>query len=152
MKTASRGCGACWAARMDIFYNRRACPGSPPPASGVRVMAAGSDDSTGGGFQPLRSRAPTQDGAPIMTDQPAGVTPGEISALLSHARQLGPGTSLDEQIAYHERKASLLSRCAADLGSVEAHEVAADAWHYVAGPRRRPRAPADPGARPRRSP
>ncbi len=68
-----------------------------------------------------------------MTDQPARVTPGEISALLSHARQLGPGTSLDEQIAYHERKASLLSRCAADLGSVEAHEVAADAWHYVAG-------------------
>ena len=42
-----------------------------------------------------------------MTDQPARVTPGEISALLSHARQLGPGTSLDEQIAYHERKASL---------------------------------------------
>jgi hypothetical protein len=68
-----------------------------------------------------------------MTDQPARVSPGEISALLDHARQLGPGASLDEQIAYHERKANLLSRCAADLGTVEAHEVAANAWHYVAG-------------------
>jgi len=68
-----------------------------------------------------------------MTDQPARVTPVEISALLTHARQLGPAASLDEQIAYHARKASLLSRCAADLGTAEAHEVAADAWHYVAG-------------------
>jgi hypothetical protein len=68
-----------------------------------------------------------------MTDQPARVTPGEISALLDHARQLDSTASLDEQIAYHERKASLLSRCAADLGTVEAHEVAADAWHYLSG-------------------
>ena len=67
-----------------------------------------------------------------MTDQPARVTPGEISALLDHARQLAAGgASLDEQIAYHERKANLLSRCAADLGTAEAHQVAADAWHYV---------------------
>jgi hypothetical protein len=67
-----------------------------------------------------------------MTDQPARVTPGEISALLDHARQLMTGgTSLDEQIAYHERKANLLSRCAEDLGTAEAHQVAADAWHYV---------------------
>jgi hypothetical protein len=67
-----------------------------------------------------------------MTDQPARVTPGEISALLDHARQLmAGGASLEEQIAYHERKASLLSRCAADLGTAEAHQVAADAWHYV---------------------
>jgi hypothetical protein len=43
------------------------------------------------------------------------------------------GASLDEQIAYHERKASLLSRCAADLGTTEAHEAAADAWYYLAG-------------------
>jgi len=69
-----------------------------------------------------------------MTDQPARVTPGEISALLDHARQLAAGgASLDEQIAYHARKADLLSRAAADLGTVEAHEVAADAWHYLAG-------------------
>jgi len=69
-----------------------------------------------------------------MTDQPARVTPGEISALLDHARQLtAGGASLDEQIAYHARKADLLSRVAADLGTVEAHEVAADAWHYLAG-------------------
>jgi hypothetical protein len=66
-----------------------------------------------------------------MTDQPARVSPGEISALLDHARQLSRGSSLDEQIAYHERKASLLSRCAADLDTAEAHQVAADAWHYV---------------------
>ncbi|HEX4659745.1 MAG TPA: hypothetical protein VH307_20350 [Streptosporangiaceae bacterium] len=67
-----------------------------------------------------------------MTDQPARVTPGEISDLLDHARQLmAGGASLDEQIAYHERKASLLSRCAADLDTAEAHQVAADAWHYV---------------------
>ena len=67
-----------------------------------------------------------------MTDQPARVTPGEISALLDHARQLiSGGASLDEQIAYHERKASLLSRCAADLDTAEAHLVAAEAWHYV---------------------
>jgi hypothetical protein len=66
-----------------------------------------------------------------MTEQPARVTPGEISALLDHARQLSRGSPLDEQIAYHERKASLLSRCAADLDTAEAHQVAADAWHYV---------------------
>ncbi|HEX3388957.1 MAG TPA: hypothetical protein VHT94_07960 [Streptosporangiaceae bacterium] len=67
-----------------------------------------------------------------MTDQPARVTPGEISALLDHARQLiAGGASLDEQIAYHEHKASLLSRIAEDLGSAEAHQAAADAWHYL---------------------
>jgi len=69
-----------------------------------------------------------------MTDQPARVTPGEISALLDHARQMiGGGASLDEQIAYHQRKASLLSRVAADLDTAEAHLVAADAWHYLGG-------------------
>jgi hypothetical protein len=67
-----------------------------------------------------------------MTGQPARVTPGEISALLEQARQLGPGASLDEQIAYHAQKADLLSRIAADLGTIEAHEVAADAWSYAA--------------------
>jgi hypothetical protein len=67
-----------------------------------------------------------------MTDQPARVTPGEISALLDHARRVNPGASLDERIAYHEHKAHLLSRIAADLGTAEAHQVAADAWHQVA--------------------
>ena len=67
-----------------------------------------------------------------MTDQPARVTPGEISALLDHARQLMTGgASLDEQIAYHQRKALLLSRVAADLDTAEAHLVAAEAWHYA---------------------
>jgi hypothetical protein len=66
-----------------------------------------------------------------MTDQPARVTPGEISALLDHARQLSPATPLDEEIAYHERKASLLSRVAADLDTAETHLVAAEAWRHV---------------------
>ena len=66
-----------------------------------------------------------------MTDQPSRVTPGEISALLDHARQLTPDTPLDEQITYHQRKASLLSRVAADLDTAEARLVAAEAWHYV---------------------
>ena len=66
-----------------------------------------------------------------MTDQPARVTPAEISDLLDQARHLTPGADLADLIAYHEHKAQLLSRIAADLGTTEAHEVAADAWHYV---------------------
>jgi hypothetical protein len=66
-----------------------------------------------------------------MADQPARVTPAEISALLDTARQLSPAAPLAEQIVYHERKASLLSRVAADLGTAEAHLAAADAWHYL---------------------
>jgi hypothetical protein len=67
-----------------------------------------------------------------MTDQPARVTPGEISDLLDHARQLiSGGASPEEQIAYHQHKASLLSQVAADLDTAEAHQVAADAWHYL---------------------
>ena len=66
-----------------------------------------------------------------MTDQPARVTPAEISDLLDQARQLIPGADLTDLIAYHEQKALLLSRIAADLGTTEAHEVAADAWHYL---------------------
>jgi hypothetical protein len=66
-----------------------------------------------------------------MTDQPARVTPAEISDLLNQARGLTPASSLAEQIAFHERKALLLSRIAATLDTPEAHRVAADAWHYV---------------------
>ena len=67
-----------------------------------------------------------------MTDQPSRVTPGEISALLDQARRLTAADApLAEQIAYHERKAELLSRIAARLDTAEAHQVAADAWHYV---------------------
>jgi hypothetical protein len=68
-----------------------------------------------------------------MTDQPSRVTPAEISALLDQARQLIPGADLTDLIAFHEQKALLLSRIARDLGTTEAHEVAADAWHYVSG-------------------
>ena len=66
-----------------------------------------------------------------MTDQPRRVTPGEISDLLDAARQLDASTDLDGQIAYQQRKASLLSHVAADLGTADAHLVAADAWRYV---------------------
>jgi len=68
-----------------------------------------------------------------MTGQPARVTPGEISGLLDQARQLTPGADLADLISYHEHKAQLLSRVAADLGTAEAHEVAADAWHHLSG-------------------
>jgi hypothetical protein len=66
-----------------------------------------------------------------MTDQPARVTPAEISALLDQARRLTHDAPLDDRIAYHERKARLLSRVAAHLDTAEAHQVAADAWHQV---------------------
>jgi hypothetical protein len=66
-----------------------------------------------------------------MTDQPSRVTPAEISALLDQARGLTRASPLADQIAYHERKASLLSRIAAHLDTLEAHQVAANAWQYV---------------------
>jgi hypothetical protein len=92
--------------------------------------APAGDSNTGRGLA-LRLSARVQEGTTIMTDQPARVTPGEISDLLDHARQMISGASLEEQIAYHERKALLLSRVAADLDTAEAHLVAAEAWHYV---------------------
>jgi hypothetical protein len=79
-----------------------------------------------------------------MTDQPARVTPAEISDLLNQARALTPASSLAEQIAYHERKALLLSRIAAHLDTHEAHQVAADAWHYVGQLARQPNQEARP--------
>jgi hypothetical protein len=66
-----------------------------------------------------------------MTDQPSRVTPAEISDLLDQARRLDRDASLADQIAFHERKARLLSRVAASLDTVEAHQVAAEAWHYA---------------------
>jgi hypothetical protein len=67
----------------------------------------------------------------MMTDQPARITPDEISALLDQASGLTSESALADQIAYHERKARLLSRIAATVDTPEAHRVAADAWHYV---------------------
>jgi hypothetical protein len=66
-----------------------------------------------------------------MTDQPARVTPGEISAFLDQLRAITPDTPLPERIRFFERKAHLLSRIAAHLDTAEAHQVAADAWHYA---------------------
>jgi hypothetical protein len=78
-----------------------------------------------------------------MTDQPARVTPGEISDLLDQAtRLMRDGGSLDVQIAYHEKKAMLLTRMAAYLDTAEAHQVAAQAWHDTATLARRRDTPA----------
>jgi hypothetical protein len=73
-----------------------------------------------------------------MTGQPR-VTPADIADLLDTAHRMRAGATLDEQLAYHERKAELLSGVAADLGTAEAHLVAAEAWEYAAelGARRR---------------
>jgi hypothetical protein len=67
-----------------------------------------------------------------MTDQPARITPGEISDLLDQGRHLAPAAPLADQLAYHERKAELLSRIAARLETADAHQVAADAWDHAA--------------------
>jgi hypothetical protein len=66
-----------------------------------------------------------------MTDQPARITPGEISDLLDQASGLIGTSSLADQITFHERKALVLSLLADRLNTPEAHRVAADAWHYV---------------------
>jgi hypothetical protein len=69
---------------------------------------------------------------PVHHDRPARVTAAEIADLLNHARRLmAEDASLADQIAYHERKALLLSRIAVHLDTAEAHQVAADAWHYA---------------------
>jgi hypothetical protein len=67
-----------------------------------------------------------------MADQPARVTPGEISALLDQVRQLTPDCDPGERLAYFDRKADLLTRVAEDLGTIDAHEVAAGARAYAA--------------------
>ena len=64
-----------------------------------------------------------------MASQPSRVTPAEISALLDTARNLSADAPLAERLAYHERKARLLSRVAADLDTADAHLAAAEAWH-----------------------
>jgi hypothetical protein len=68
----------------------------------------------------------------MMTDQPSRVTPAEISALLRSMAGLSRETPPGEQIAWHERKAALLSRIAADMDTPEAHAVAAEAWDQLA--------------------
>jgi hypothetical protein len=67
----------------------------------------------------------------MMADQPARITPGEISALLDRASGLTSQSPLADQIAFGERKALLLSLLADRLNTPEAHRAAADAWHLV---------------------
>ena len=67
-----------------------------------------------------------------MTDQPARVSPGEISGLLDQLRRLPPDAPLADRLAWHQRKAGLLTRIADHSGDPAAYEVAADAWGQVA--------------------
>jgi hypothetical protein len=67
----------------------------------------------------------------MMADQPARITPGEISALLDQASGLTSQSPLADQIAFGERKALLLSLLADRLNTPGAHRAAADAWHQV---------------------
>ena len=68
-------------------------------------MAPASVASTGRGF-PFSCPSTTQEGTPIMTDQPARVTPGRSAPCSTRPRRLTRGGgSLADQIAYHERKA-----------------------------------------------
>ena len=66
-----------------------------------------------------------------MPGEPRRVAPSEISDLLDMACRLKPHSPFSERRAYFQRKASILSRIAADLDTSEAHIVAADAWHYL---------------------
>jgi len=64
----------------------------------------------------------------MMTDQPARVSPDDISTLLAQLVPLAPDATPAERLESCERKAQLLTRIAEVLGTTEAHDVAADAW------------------------
>ncbi len=64
-----------------------------------------------------------------MAEQPASVTPADITALLRDMAAITPDTPLADQLAWHERKARLLNQLAASLDSPAAYQVAAEAWH-----------------------
>jgi hypothetical protein len=66
-----------------------------------------------------------------MTDQPRRVTLAEICELLAAALALPLNAPLDDQIAFHERKARLMSRIARDLDTSDAYGTAAEAWHQA---------------------
>ena len=98
----------------------------------IRVAPAGVRRTGRGPFRLSLPEHHSGRNPTIMTDQPSRVTPAEISALLDQVRRLtAEDAPLTDQIAYHERKASLLSRIAAHLDTPEAHQVAANAWQYV---------------------
>jgi hypothetical protein len=63
------------------------------------------------------------------TDQPSRVSPADIVSPLRDMAALRPDTPLAEQLAWHERKAQLLSQIAAGLDTAEAYLAASDAWH-----------------------
>ena len=87
----------------------------------------------------------------MMTDQPrpgqpARVSPAEISDLLGQALALPRFAPLADRIAWHERKAALLTRIADGLDTREAHEVAAGAWDQLCALAAELRGKADGGA------
>ena len=69
-----------------------------------------------------------------MTDQPRRVTPAEICELLAAALPMPLDAPLDDKIAFHERKARLMSRIARDVDTSEAY---AEAWHQAGALARR---------------
>ena len=94
----------------------------------IRVAPAGVRRTGRGPFRLSLPKHHSGRNPSIMTDQPARVSPGEISAFLDQLRAITPDTLLAERIRFFERKAALLSRVAASLDTAEAHQVAADAW------------------------
>jgi hypothetical protein len=63
------------------------------------------------------------------TDQPAHVGAADIAALLRDMAALTPETPLRMQLAWHERKARLLSQIAAAIDTADAYLAASEAWH-----------------------
>lgn len=63
--------------------------------------------------------------------QPSPVQPREISALLDQLHRLAPG-DVAGRLAFHERKADLLTRIAAEMGTDQARQAAADAHAQAA--------------------
>ena len=69
----------------------------------------------------------------MMTGQPSRVTPAEINVFMDQVYELGRQRtpSLDELIAFHTRKAELLSRIAAQMNDRESRREANQARDYL---------------------
>lgn len=65
-----------------------------------------------------------------MADQPATVSPADITAaLLGQVPPLPGDASPAEQLAWHEGRARMLADIAVVTDTPKAHLAAADAWH-----------------------
>ena len=96
-------------------------------------MAPAGDSTTSRGRcrLPVAQEGHHHDDRPAPARSAGPVTPAEISDLLGQALALPRFAPLADRIAWHERKAALLTRIAADLDTREAHEVAAGAWDQL---------------------